>query len=79
MSRSINISQSVDPNTLVLDIHENYRTRTSVLLSRAEAIALCDQLRVLLGDSPTVPIPDAKLAVFPTPEAQPMKVQIVQK
>ena len=79
MSRQINISQSVDPNTLVLDIHEAHRTRTSVLISRAEGEALCNRLRELLSDPPTVLIPGPKLAVFPTPAEQPMKVGIAHK
>lgn len=79
MSRHINISQSVDPNTFVFEIHEEHRTRLSVLMSRAEVEAICDKTRVLLSDSPMVPIPGPKLAIFPTPEEEPMKVGIARK
>jgi hypothetical protein len=76
MSRHINLSQSVDPNTFVFEIHEERHTRLSVLMSRAEVEALCDKARALLGDPVTVVIPGPKLAVFPTPEEQPMKLGI---
>lgn len=79
MSRNINVSQSVDPNTFVVDIHEQFRTRISLLITRAELEALCDKARALLGDPPTVVIPSATLAVFPKPEDQPMKVGIPHK
>lgn len=76
--RRITISQSVDPNTFVLDIHEEHRTRISLLISRAQGIELCDKLRTLLSDPPTAVIAGPKLALFPTPEAQAMKVGIVK-
>jgi hypothetical protein len=76
MSRHIDISPSVDPNTFVFDIHEEHRTRISVLVTRAEVESLCDKLRALLSDPPTVMLPSPKLAIFPTPEPQPMKVGI---
>lgn len=79
MSRNINIAQSVDPNTFVFEIHEQYRTRLSVLMSRAEVESLCDKARSLLSDPPIVPIPGPKLAIFPAPEKQPMKVGVVHK
>lgn len=79
MSRLITISQSVDPNTLVLDIHEEHRTRVSMLISRADAEALCDQLRTVLGDSPTAVIPGPGLSVFPKPKDRPMKVRIAHR
>lgn len=75
MSRQITVSQSVCHNTFVFEIHEQYRTRLSVLMSRTEAIALCDKLRALLSDPPVVPIEGPKLTIFPADE-QPMELRI---
>ena len=75
MSR-VNLSQSVDPNTFVFEIHEAHHLRVTLLMSRAEVEGLCDKARVLLGDPPTVVIPGPKLALFPAPEDQPMKMGI---
>lgn len=77
MSRTISISQSVDPNTMVLEIHEMYRTRVSLLLSRSECVTLCDKLRTLLSDPPTVVIEGPKLTLFPSPKEASFKVRIV--
>jgi hypothetical protein len=78
MSSRVNISPSVDPNTFVLDINsDNHRTRTTALISRVEAQHLCDKLRAFLGDPPMVPVPNAKLVIFPEPKEQPTEVEIV--
>lgn len=76
MSRNITISQSVDPNTFVFEIHEEHRTRMSALLSRAEIESLCDKIRALLNDPVIDIIPGPKMSIFPNPQDQPMKVII---
>src|SRR5208283_1065189 len=72
----ITVSQSVDPNTMVLDIHEEHRTRISLLLTRSQIEELCDQCRAILGEAPTVPLPGPKLAIFPPAILSEMKVQL---
>lgn len=50
--------------------------KRSLLISRSEAIKLCDNLRSLLDDPPSVPIGGPNLAIFPEPKQQTMKLGI---
>lgn len=78
MSRKITVSRSICPNTMVFEVHEMNRSRLTLLMNRTEAESLCDRLRELLDDPPTVLIPGPKLSIFPAPEEVPMKVIIVK-
>lgn len=61
---------------MLLEIREERSMQVGVLISRGEAETLCNSLRTLLGDAPVELLPSPKLAIFPTPKQEPIKVGI---